>query len=381
MNPLTSSLPWLALPLIGLARSRSRALAEEPAEPPANAPRVSVVIPARNEARNIDRCVRSMLTSTWPALEVLVVNDHSTDDTAAVARSAGIGDARLRVMENPDLPAGWMGKQWACWNGARAATGEIILFLDADTWSAPDLVTRTVSAMRSRAVTLLSVAGWQELGTIWEKLVQPQIFSILFVRYGGTETMNRATRASDVIANGQCLMVERAAYEAVGGHERVRNCVAEDLMLAQEFFRAGRRPMVVVGLEQLRTRMYQSLDELIKGWGKNVYAGGRESAPGGRIGRALYPLMLLSVPLGALVPPVIAMLSIFSLVPSDWALWSWITSSLLLAWWMLIYRFLRESAWLAFLYPLGALLLLWITVRAIAHGKQVAWKDREYTAA
>src|SRR6185437_14783611 len=119
------------------------------------APLVSVIIPARNEARNIERCVRSVLASTYPSLEVIVVDDHSTDATGSIARAMAAHDSRLVVIDAPDLPAGWFGKQWACATGARAARGQLLVFTDADTRHAPDLLSRAVNALRDRDASLL----------------------------------------------------------------------------------------------------------------------------------------------------------------------------------------------------------------------------------
>ncbi|MEO7455610.1 MAG: glycosyltransferase, partial [Gemmatimonadaceae bacterium] len=168
------ALPWIATPLVTILRARhSRSLDDESPDAPIDAPFVSLVIPARNEAFHIERCVRSALASSYPRLEVIAVDDHSTDATGEIlARIAG-GDARLRVVVPPPLPPGWFGKQWACTAGFGTARGTVIAFLDADTAQAPDLVTRTVNAMRSRGADLVTVAGTQELGSFWEKLVQP----------------------------------------------------------------------------------------------------------------------------------------------------------------------------------------------------------------
>lgn len=378
---LLPALPWLVIPLVALLRGRrSRSLEHFPPEPGAAPPRVSVIIPARNEAHNIRRCVASVLTSAYPELEVILVDDHSTDGTGAIAREAAGGDARFHVIENPDLPPGWFGKQWACANGARRATGTLLLFTDADTFHAPDLLPRLVNAQRELDADLISVAGRQELGTFWERLVQPQVFSLLFVRYGGTEGVNRARRAEDVIANGQCLMMTRTAYDALGGHERVRATVAEDLRLAQETFRAGRRVRLVLGVHQLRTRMYTSLRELVAGWGKNVYAGGIDSMPLGRIGRALFPLLMLTVPLLQLWPPAAVLLAAAGVI-GEWHLApALIATTALVIWWALAYAAADEPPWYAFLFPVGAVLLGYIFVGAIARGRRVAWKGREYVA-
>src|SRR3712207_3544796 len=128
---LAPALPWVAFPLLALWRVRgSTTLDQFPVEPPADPPVLSVVIPARNERRNVERCLRSVLTARYPALEVLLVDDHSDDGTGEIARAIAASDARLRVLESPPLPPGWFGKQWACATGARAARGDLLLFAD-----------------------------------------------------------------------------------------------------------------------------------------------------------------------------------------------------------------------------------------------------------
>lgn len=380
MHPFLLALPWLAAPLVLAWRMRqSRTLDDEPATIPAAAPLVSVVIPARDEAATIERCARSALASAWPRLEVLVVDDHSADGTGAIARRIAAEDPRLRVVEPGDLPAGWFGKPWACQAGFDASRGELVLFVDADTRQAPDLVPRAVHAMRSRDAGLLSVDADQELGGFWEKVVQPQVFGLLWARFGGTEVVNRSTSVHDKIANGQCILVRRDAYEAVGGHRAVRGEVAEDLMLAQRFFLAGRRPALVLGAGRIHTRMYTSLPGLVRGWTKNVYAGGRDAMPGGRIGRALFPLALLVPVLLLLAPPVALMLSLVSGgVDSTLARWATIATAASLVWWAFVCVRLRLAPLWALLYPLGAGVVLWIMLRAIGRGRRVGWKGREY---
>ncbi len=376
---IACALPWVATPVVTLVRARhSRSLGEESAAAPDDAPLVSVVIPARNEARNIERCVRSALAADYPRLEVIAVDDHSSDATGEILARLAASDARLRVVAPPPLPAGWFGKQWACNAGFLATRGDVIGFVDADTALAPDLVPRIVNGMRTRDADFLTVLGDQEMGTFWERLVQPQVFAIMMARYGGTEVVNESPRVADKIANGQCIFVTRDEYVAIGGHGAVRDKVAEDLSLAQLYFSAGRRAFVVLGLDQLSTRMYTSLRELVEGWGKNLYASGRDTVPFGRVGRFLYPAMLLLPSLSGLVPPVLLALSLLGMFGPSVLLWSAVVSAANLAWWLLVYARLGMSPLYAFLHPLGAAALLYISARAIVRGRNVRWKERDY---
>jgi hypothetical protein len=380
--PLLLAAPWIVGPVVTMVRARfSRSLDDEPAEAPHEAPLVSLVIPARNEAHNIRRCVESALASRYPRLEVIVVDDHSSDATGAIAAAVAARDARLRVITPSPLPDDWFGKQWACAAGAATARGELLGFMDADTWQAPDLVTRVVNVMRSRGADLVSVAGVQELGSFWERLIQPQIFAIMLQRFGGTELVNRSRDVSHKVANGQCIWVRREAYDALGGHAAVKHEVAEDLALAQLWFRAGRTVTLVLGLAQLSTRMYTSLRELIEGWGKNVYAGGRKAMPLGALGRAIFPLLLITPGLFGLVPPIVLALGLLGVVGSGVLTWAAIATAANLMWWFVVYAWLRLSPVYALLHPLGSAMVLYIALGAIVRGRRVRWKEREYRAA
>jgi chlorobactene glucosyltransferase len=339
------------------------------------------VIPARNEAHNIRRCAESALASRYPRLEVIVVDDHSTDATGAIAAELAASDSRLRVVTPSALPSGWFGKQWACTAGAAAAHGELLGFMDADTRQSPDLVTRVVNAMRARGSDLLTVAGTQELGSFWERMIQPQIFAIMLQRFGGTELVNRSRSVSQKIANGQCIWVRRDTYDALGGHAAVKHEVAEDLALAQRWFRAGRTVTLVLGLSQLSTRMYTSLRELIDGWGKNIYAGGRKAMPLGALGRAIFPLLLVAPGLFGVVPPIVLALGLLGVVGAGALTWAAIATTANLIWWLLVYAWLRLSPAHALLHPLGSAMVLYIALGAIVRGRRVRWKEREYEAA
>jgi chlorobactene glucosyltransferase len=375
------SLPWIVPPVVTYLRlRRSRSLDSESDIPPPNAPLVSVILPARNEAHNIERCVKSILSTSYPNLELIVVDDSSTDGTADVARRSIGGDPRARVVINAPLPDGWFGKQWACTTGAKVAHGEILQFTDADTVHGVDLVTRSVNAMRRTGADLFSIAGRQELGGFWERIIQPQVFSILSMRYGGTESVNKSTLVANKIANGQCIFVRRDVYDSIGGHSAVRTSVAEDLMLAQKFFAARKSVILMLGVSQLSTRMYASLREIINGWRKNVFAGGLDSVPFGKMGQTIFPLVLLTPPLMELFPVLALIAGAFGLLTPGIILWAAIAAAATLAWWVVVYATVRENPLYALLYPLGALMLLYIFVTAVIRGRKVSWKGRTYIA-
>ncbi len=376
------SLPWVIPPLVTWFRLRnSRSLDDVSDVALADPPLVSVILPARNEAHNIARCMSSILSTTYPKLELIVVDDSSTDGTGEIARKAAAGDPRVRVVTCPPLPDGWFGKQWACATGAKVASGSVLQFTDADTVHAPDLVPRSMNAMRERRAQLFSVAGRQQLGGFWERVVQPQIFTILGMRYGGTESVTQATSVTNKIANGQCLFVTHDSYNAIGGHSSVRTSAAEDLMLAQKFFAARKRVVLVLGVNQLSTRMYGSLREIIRGWRKNVFAGGLDSVPLGKVGRTMFPLVLLMPPLLQLLPPFALLLVGLGLDSSaTLVLWAAISCAATLVWWIVVYATTGENPLYALAYPLGALVLLYIFVTAVIRGRRVTWKGRTYIA-
>lgn len=401
-DPITigaiAAMPWLLLPVAltvrlgGALSLGTGATVKRHWEPGATAgettsatPRVSIIVPARNEATHIGECLRSILASSWADLEVIVVNDHSTDGTRDLALAAADGDARVRVIDAPDLPPGWFGKQWACQAGAQAASGSLLLFTDADTRHHPDLVGCAVAFRARRQVELLSVAGRQDAVTIWERAVQPLVFSLILARYGTAASLERATRASDVIANGQCFLLSREAYWRIGGHASVRGFVAEDVMMAQRVWSDGGRVSLAMGTAHLRTRMYDSLPSLIEGWSKNVYAGGRHTVRGGAVGRALFPFALLAYPIMIVAPfaTVVCVVLAGALgVGASTGLLCWsVLSSLAVLAASIRMNVLNGDRWTrAALAPLGGLVLLVIFAAAVFRGSAVRWKDRDYTA-
>ena len=261
---LLLALPWVALFAFLVLRVRLPQDLKEAA--PASTPLVSVVVPARNEALNIGTCLRSLTAARYPAFEVVVVDDRSDDGTGDIARGVAPGGARrVRVVTGAPVPPGWLGKPWACAQGARVAEGEILLFTDADTIHEPELLGSAVAALEAEGADTLTVVGRQLMETFWERLVQPQVFLLMLVRFFDPAAAAAKGQWRNSIANGQFLMFRREAYAALGGHEAVRGEVIEDLALAQLLVRRGYRLAMRLAEGMLATRMYRSLGHLAEG--------------------------------------------------------------------------------------------------------------------
>ena len=373
--------PWVVLAMVMLWRARgTRALStHSPHLDPASAKRLSVIVPARNEELNIERCLASISASTHPNLEVVVVDDHSEDNTRLLAQSFANKDPRIVITTPPPLPDGWFGKSWACQHATTVATGQLLLFTDADTWHHPELHTRLCNALTDLKADLVSIGGQQEAYTFWEKLLQPLVFLLLLLRYGGADVVNRSRKARNKIANGQCIITTTEAYEAVGGHASVRGNVAEDLKLAQVFFAAGKKPMLEIGLPYLSTRMYRSLGEVVRGWGKNIYVGNAETMPDGWIfRRILAPMVLLMPPLMAVLLPLALLVCLLGGDHASMCLPLIASNAALLLFCVLVFAGFRIGPHYALLYPLGATVLLYIVATAISRGSDVTWKGRSY---
>ena len=370
---LLPALPWLApfAVIPRLAKLRPN-LSDSPT---ASDGLVSVIIPARNERAVIETVVTSVLASAYRPIEVLVIDDRSTDDTAARVGELARRDPRLRLIAGEELPPGWYGKPWACLQGYRASRGDLLLFTDADTRHTPELLGRAVGALRETGADLLTIAPRQRCETFWERIVMPQIWLLLGVRYHPAR-VNHARRPRDVIANGQFILMPRASYEAVGTHEAVRGDVAEDLALAQAVVGRGGRLHFAFAERLMETRMYQGLGALIEGWSKNVYLGGRRSFPEEPVLRALVPVILALAFCFWLTPPSALVFGVLAGAPAPSAI---VATGLGALFWCLICFGMQIPAIYGLGYPLGAAVALYIAARSTLRGRRrVEWRGRTY---
>ncbi len=233
---------------------------------------VSVLIPARNEALRIGPTIASVLKSDGIAsLEVLVLDDHSTDGTADVVRACAAGDDRLRVLVGEPLPEGWMGKPWACQQLGTAASGSVLVFVDADVELQPEALRATIQLMTKYRLTLVSPYPQQVAVTAGERLVQP-LLQWLWLTFLPLRLAERPSPVSMAAANGQVLAVDANAWRFLGGHGVVRDEVIEDVSLARAFKRAGYRATVADGSDVVSCRMYTDWSDLQVGYSKSLWA-------------------------------------------------------------------------------------------------------------
>lgn len=228
----------------------------------------SVIIPARDEELNIEGAVRS-LAGQGDAREIIVVDDESRDQTAEILSMLAGQFPALRVQRAGTLPAGWLGKAHAAAEGAAIASGEWLLFTDADTRHFPDSLAALRARAESEGADLLSISPGQEVKTWWEKAVIPLVYTELARRFRFEEVSDPHSPAA--AANGQYMLIRRNVYDAVGGWASVRSEVLDDVALARRVKQAGFKILFLPGAAWAKTRMYRRFGQMWRGWTKNLF--------------------------------------------------------------------------------------------------------------
>ncbi len=353
-----------------------------PTPPPANAPLISVCIPARNEERNIRACVEAILGQDYPNFNVIVLEDRSTDATGEILGSLAAQNDKLKVINGSDLPKGWAGKPHALFQASAAAHGEWLCFVDADTF----LSSTTLSSCYAKAIEthadMFTIMTFQIMGSFWEKVVMPLVMTALSVGFSPRKVND--PNSKDAIANGQFILIKRSVYDAIGGHESVKDQIVEDKAIAEQVKWNGYRLIVANGYSVAKTRMYTSLPEMWEGWTKNIYLG-LSDRPSLMLLGAFGAFILL---VAALVLPLWPLLGVYwYLHGGGWFALAVIAKSLIL-WTVIIYARARValgmgiSAWYAFTLPLGSAVfatMMFISAWKVISGKGVNWKGRIYT--
>jgi hypothetical protein len=295
----------LAITLLNLAGARR--LHRSPA--PATRRRVSVLVPARDEAENLRENLPALARSHDPHVEILVLDDGSVDGTAALVAEMATSESRIRLISGTPPPPGWLGKSWACDRLAREAAGEILIFCDADVRVGPHAVERSVSLMERTCCGLLTALPRQCTVGALESAVVPLVSQLPVLALLPLRAAERASSPSLTMGNGQWMAFTRESYARCGGHAAVRNTVLEDVALARAAKAAGEKVVVAFAPRDLEVRMYRSAAAVREGFRKNLYAlcGGRPAALATVLAIAVLTLVL---PLAA---PLLGPLSLVSL--------------------------------------------------------------------
>ena len=335
--------------------------------PPVRTPTVSVVVAARDEAGQIARAIQSLVAQRYPSLEVVAVDDRSTDGTGQILDRLAEQHDRLRVIHVDALPEGWLGKNHALQRGAEAARGELLLFTDADVVMSPDAVSSAVSTMEREGVDHLAVAPRIYAGTApatMTVVVFLALFTVVFRPWKARDPDSRFH-----IGIGAFNLVRAEAYRAIGGHGAVRLRPDDDVRLGRTLKEAGYRQATATGTGVAEVEWYPTLPAMARGLRKNAFA------------VVEYRLWLVAA--GTLVPILFIFWPVAALLITTGLVW-WLNLIIVLAGVLTIMATARTHGlplWTGPVFPLASVFLLWIVwaaaLRALRTGA-VEWRGTEY---
>lgn len=331
-------------------------------------PFISVCVPARNEERDIGACLKSLLAQVYPHFEVIAIDDNSTDATGAIISALAAGNSRLTAIQGAPLPEGWLGKPYALHQACQKARGEYILFTDADPVFLPNALSSAMYTMQIRDIDVLTLMPGTEFGSFWERAIQPVIFGFI-----GTLTRFKKVNSLDsssAMGVGAFMMFKKEVYAKVGGHERVRREIIEDVALARCVKMDGFKLLVADGKAIYSIRMYHSFREIWEGWRKNMFVAMRQSV----LRTLYYGLVIVSF----VVTP-------YWIFIQDLLLGSWpiVLSATALLFSLLtgigLCTELRLNKRHVFLFPLGALVMSALMINSMAQALfkgRAEWRGR-----
>jgi len=379
---LVGPVAWLLFAFVMVkGRKRMQIMVRPAPALPQPPPKVSILLPAKDEAGQIEQCVRSILSQDYPNFELVVVDDRSTDGTGEILDRMAREDARVRAVHltHTALPPGWGGKSYALHGGLPHADGKWLLFVDADVELQPDVLSGALAIATARQFDLLSLLPRFVGDTFWEQLLQPLAGAATSAMF--LIALTNTNASSVAFANGQFLLVRKDVYDAIGGHEAIRGTLSEDVALARKLKSAGYRPRLSWADDWATVRMYPSFSSIYRGWGRNFFVGS--------LGKPWRILAAIAFVLCCCFSAYAAIAwGIYrNANPIDaWGGWGWIITGvahlvIMTSVLAVMYYWSRNPWWNALLFPLGATVLLAIFAKSLmicATGR-VEWRGTSYS--
>jgi cellulose synthase/poly-beta-1,6-N-acetylglucosamine synthase-like glycosyltransferase len=345
-------------------------------------PHINVLVAAKDEEENIERCVRTMLEQDYGNFDLTVCDDRSTDRTGEIVARLAEQDQRLRLVTIQHLPEGWAGKNHAMHNGISRTRGEWLCMIDADCWQ---VSRRSLSAAAAYALDtrsdLLSVLPTQEFKGFWENVVQPICSGLMMIWFHPDKVND--PRKPNAYANGAFMLMRREAYDKIGGHEAVRACVNEDMHIAARVKQAGMNLRVVRNDGMYSLRMYNSLRGIYRGWSRIFYG---TFGTFKRIGLSLLALLVVSMLPYAAAALGLALAAAGTEPRAWWIACAAAASTAVVAQLVTIFRFYRlihARPWLTWTYLLGCVITMCCLLSALGKlrkGAKIVWRNTSYSS-
>lgn len=322
---------------------------------------VSVLIPARNEERNIRECLRGILNQSYENYEVIVMDDFSNDNTFAIAEEIAQKDSRVKVLRGTVLPAGWTGKNWTCMQLAEKSGGEYILFIDADVCLENKTLETSLFYMQEKNPDLLTVFPLQITKSFGEKLTVP-LFNWILLSFLPVKKVFENKSKYYTAAIGQFMMWKRDSYFSSGGHRAVKDKVVEDIELAKHLKAQGFSIYPALSDGTVKCRMYGSFRESITGFSKNYFPASSGSA-------FRFLLIISAITFSYILPFVLIFFSNLYLI----------TLVIIILQRILVLSISRKNIFCSFLFPFQMIIFLYTGIRSVMHTKsgKATWKDRK----
>jgi chlorobactene glucosyltransferase len=340
---------------------------------PHHAPRVSILIPARNEELNIATCLESLQKQDYPNFEILVLDDNSTDRTSEIVNGFAENDDHIRLIKGKPLPEGWAGKSHACYQLAQNATGSWLIFTDADTIHQPGMIRSVLEIAIKNRPSLLSGFPKQITDSLSQKIAVP-VFNFIVLSWMPLWWLHRGKKPRPSFANGQFLMFPADEYWRMGGHEAVKSRILEDIWLGAEVYRSGGRVLAVDLSPIVQCHMYRSFKAMWNGFAKSIYA-------------FTSPILLVLI-LGIIgyilyLGPFYSLMHQIIFRPEIAWWWYLVIFEIIIVIFMrlLVYSHFKDSLYSTIFHPIGFCFFLfnaiYVFIRRLV-GIGISWKERMY---